>query len=294
MSGLLFIIPIDAPPQRNARIFLSIPSQREEKKIMFSPISQVPIWLASMLSTSGRRWAGALLLAFMVAPMWGAQGVEIVPSLVDGVAMEGPDSAGFHAQFLVSIAPTGVAPAALKEVSLVESYSVRISNNSSRNIAQVFVRYDFLGKDGQPIHWRYGRGYPAGHRFLPGSTDIMRGVAPNQLASFAASPYLRTSVDAVVFEDGEVAGPDVGGLFAKEKAHEQENRSLIAELNDLGLGPKDQVLARIDAMRNGEAPLHQADAVKLKGYFSNTFDQGRSYLRLLSELLVEPVLWRRQ
>ncbi|HEY4362032.1 MAG TPA: hypothetical protein VGN17_13735 [Bryobacteraceae bacterium] len=130
---------------------------------MFSPISRVLLWPSSKLSSFG---AGALLWTCIVARLWGAQGVEIVPNSVDGVPLEGPGSAGFHDQFITAHAPTvrgpggirqprSIPPDLLKDLLLVEPYTVRFSNGSTSNIVKAIIRYEFLRNDGHLLAWSY-------------------------------------------------------------------------------------------------------------------------------------------
>jgi hypothetical protein len=229
-------------------------------------------------------------LTCLTSPLRGAGGIEVVPSLVEGVKIEGPNAEGFHAQFIAHIAHFKPGSG----LDLLEPYYVRISNNSARAIVRFIVRSERPNKSGQPVAGTLISDHPLGDRLMPGTTELLSGIGgANPSAPYlAAAPYLRASIDAVVFENGEFVGPDAGGNFEKIKAHEEKITSLLVDLNSLGLGSKDAVLSRLDPLLKSQSFLDQVVAKQLKFAFSVP-DQGREYFRLLDDLAAYPAVWRK-
>jgi len=229
-------------------------------------------------------------LTFLTSSLRGAGGIEVVQSLVDGVKIEGPSAEGFHAQFIAHIAHFKPGSG----LELLEPYYVRISNNSTRAIVRFIVRSERPNKSGQPVAGTLVSDHPLGHRFLPGTTELRSGVggANPSAPNLSAAAYLRASIDAVVFENGEFVGPDTGGNFEKIKAHEEKITSLLVNLNSLGLASQDAVLSRLDSLLKSQSFFDQVVARQLKFAFSLP-DQGREYFRLLDDLAAYPAVWRK-
>jgi hypothetical protein len=214
--------------------------------------------------------------------------MEVVPSAVEGVTIDGPNAEGFHAEFLTLLAKTkpewGLAA--------VEPYHVRISNKIGRAIVLYIIRSERLDT-GYPIVGTVTRGHPGADRLLAGSTEL-------ELAGRAffgpwntppTSLHIRVSLDAVVYENGEFRGPDVEGNFAKMKAHQEQIGALLADSTAPGPGSKQAVLARLDALRDSESFWDHAAALQLRFLFSLA-DERRAYFQKLNEMAADPPVWR--
>jgi hypothetical protein len=249
------------------------------------------------------RFPGCGLLACFLA--FGLQSLgqtfEVSPSTVAGVDLLGPANFG---DLLLKLVPDQAARDALKPAI---PYSVVVRNGGSRNIVYCTVRFDFLNIAGKPVSAIARRDYRVSPAFAPGGSHWVAPVGGftqavdmgkasslqhsssytvglQQLANVTQSATIRASLDAVVFDNGELVGPDRSGTFAVLAREADQVKSLVNELRQMDIGSTDEAIsARLDQITQekpkdplGVFPLlkRRRVAVSLKGQLTKAGRQG--------------------
>lgn len=180
--------------------------------------------------------------------------MKVAASTVPGVRIHGPDSPEFETGLAEII---GDAPRELLKAAL--PYSVIVENTGRRTISFLGVRFDMLGRKAKQVsvvHYADSLRNPAKGDFRPGTKRficaepeytalVVHGdVAPRTRGRMNLDNLRRmidmcASLDCVAFEDGEFAGPDSQGAFAR-----------LARERDVELAFAAEVIARVTGGSN--------------------------------------------
>ena len=174
-----------------------------------------------------------------------------------GVELIGPDARDFRERVasLMGRPLDDVVKAALP-------WSVIAINNRGRAVALLGIRFDMAGpgaKNYSVIHYADTLRHPENAAILPGAsrfvcaeplyTDLVlrRGRhidarGPMNLENLRRIRSLRASVDCVALDDGQFAGPDSLGAFARFENERQAEAALLEQL--LGGGAEVETLLR--------------------------------------------------
>jgi hypothetical protein len=171
--------------------------------------------------------------------------MKVEPSEVEGLELIGPDAEEFDGaiEALLGRKPDGVLRPALR-------YSVIARNNDLRTVALLGVRFDMGGRDGKTysvVHYADTLRYPEQADLTPGAirfvcaeplyTDLVlrRGHEVERrgrmnLENLRRMLRIRASIDCAAFADGQFAGPDSLGAFARFERQREAERTLIEEI----------------------------------------------------------------
>lgn len=187
--------------------------------------------------------------------------MHVKPSTVPGVELIGPNSPQFGKalETLLGGTPDGVLQPALP-------FSVIVSNNCSRPLALLGVRFDMAGpkaKSYSVIHYADTLRYPekanlppGGARFVcaePRYTDMVlrqeagvdqRGAM--NLANLRKARRIAASLDCAAFDDGQFAGPDSLGALERFQREREAEAELLHEVLAEMMKPDCPVEALLD------------------------------------------------
>src|SRR5580693_8765055 len=171
--------------------------------------------------------------------------MQVEPSGVPNVNLIGPGAGGFEeaVQLLLGRAPDSVLKPALP-------YSVIASNNDSRAVALLGIRFDMVGpqaKSYSVIHYADTLRYPEKATLTPGAarficaeplyTDLVlrRAVevdqrGPMHLANLRKTLQIRAVLDCAAFDDGQFAGPDSLGAFDRFENEREAEIAFVEEV----------------------------------------------------------------
>jgi hypothetical protein len=250
------------------------------------------------LNTKNAAW-GLFLLA---VPIWGASAVQIIPSTIDGIVLDGAGAEGFDQQFEAHLAAFQKNPVFSRTVAPIimraKPFYVRVSNHGVRTAVYYVIRIELQRKDGQPIVSTITRSTHLKSRLVPGWSEVQDcGVSnSSHLDTLSASPEVRASIDAVVFDNGELAGPDLGGFFARLRAHQKFVRALLADLNAIGLDNQAAIAGRLDSALKDSAfsvdRFHLDNIIVKNLRMSSRPAITRGFLDLVDTLEADPPVWR--
>ncbi|MEP6714479.1 MAG: hypothetical protein ABJC09_02830 [Terriglobia bacterium] len=170
--------------------------------------------------------------------------MKVHPSTIPGVAIHGPQAQEFR-----SALGTILGHEPQVELQPAIPFSVMVSNNSARAVAFLGVRFDLLdarGKRSSVVHYADTLRYPEAADFRPGARRfvcaepaytalVMRGEPITargrmNLDNLRRMLQVRATVDCVVFDDGEFAGPDSERTFDRLTAERVIEAGFLAEL----------------------------------------------------------------
>jgi hypothetical protein len=131
-----------------------------------------------------------------------------------------------------------------------------VRNIGSRRIGFLNVRYTYTAADGDhPVDILHARNPIMGDQFEPGQEYLIypgvgtighrtTGANPRMIAQTAAavaqSSRIRVSIDAVTWDDGAIAGPDLGGIGRRYQAE----RAAIADAYAMTIGARESAAVR--------------------------------------------------
>ena len=146
----------------------------------------------------------ALTAAFALSPL-AAQRFTVTPSTIEGV----------------SLSPTIPDPAA--------PFAVVVRNLGTRSIVALVVRYE-LTVNGRTLTHTRSRNWISPN-FKPGDSETF---GPSAGGQYAQDPLAITAaLDAVVFENGELAGPDESGALDRMRQQRASWDALIRDIEAL-------------------------------------------------------------
>jgi len=171
--------------------------------------------------------------------------MKIAPTAIAGVDLIGSGEASFakSVEQLYGRAPDAILLPALP-------FSVVARNRTPRAIALLGVRFDMLNPQGKPysvVHYADTLRHPEKAALQPGAsrfvcaeplyTDLVlrRGAevnarGPMNLQALRKALQIRASIDCVAWDDGEFAGPDSLGAFARFATERDAELALVAEV----------------------------------------------------------------
>lgn len=171
--------------------------------------------------------------------------MQVEPSSVANLDLMGPDAEGFGdaVESLLGRTPDSVLKPALP-------YSVVASNNDSRAVALLGIRFDMVGpqaKSYSVIHYADTLRYPEKAALTPGAarficaeplyTDlVLRRAAevdqrgPMNLANLRKTLQIRAELDCAAFDDGQFAGPDSLGAFDRFESEREAEIAFVEEV----------------------------------------------------------------
>jgi hypothetical protein len=219
--------------------------------------------------------AGQILFLLTLPLSAQSQRFEVKPSLVRGVEVFTPGSAEFKAAILRLVPEIETR----KQGASLLAKSFLVKNTGTRSIDLFVARYDFANPGGKGVAgvlWQDFR--QVGRLFRPGDlwivtptntiTDQINRAAVsapalaeaatfNHLGTLRSSPYLSPSVDAVLFSDGEFAGPDASGIFQALSQQRDAYQSLRGEMQAMRAASSDAIRERLEGIL--KQPYTQAD-----------------------------------
>lgn len=174
---------------------------------------------------------------FLLGSLLSGQSFEIVRSSVDGVDLIGPGSEEFDMLVSSEIANPDVR----EDLQSVLAYSVFVRNQDSRPIRLVAIRLGRIDGRGNEIHdilLHDVSGLADGSSFLLNPVGPVHDYADSRAQAsllqgvrrLERSSAVTASLDAVVYKDGELIGPDLSDTFEYQVRLGLEQRQFIREL----------------------------------------------------------------
>jgi hypothetical protein len=183
--------------------------------------------------------------------------VKVAPSGIIGVEICGPGSPEFDAGLADILLLSGSPPMEVLRPAL--PFSVVLANRSARAVAFLGVRFDMTAPRAKPcsvIHYADTLRNPEKADFRSGTARFICAepaytalVARGNAARGSAAPdtrgrmnlenlrrmlQIRASLDCVAFDDGQFAGPDTQGAFARLAQEREAEMAFVAEIVRMG------------------------------------------------------------
>ncbi len=227
--------------------------------------------------------------------------MKVAPSGVTGVEICGPGSPEFDAGLAEILLLSGSPPVEALRPAL--PFSVVLANRSARAVAFLGVRFDMTAPRAKPcsvIHYADTLRNPEKADFRPGTARFIcaepaytalvgrGGAVPDtrgrmNLENLRRMLQIRASLDCVAFDDGQFAGPDTQGAFARLAQEREVEVGFVAEIVGMGsdsINAIEHLLIR--AAEDKDEPARRSVARKLldglaAGGSDEMFGRARSY-----------------
>jgi hypothetical protein len=189
------------------------------------------------------------------------QQFDPLPSQIDNLEIISPSSPQFES-LVEKIVPDRIGRDVIRPAL---PYSVIIRNNGDRRVRAIVVRYSFFpsATKQEPAAGTLMQSYPKG-QFARGAAELFTPagavrqvnrpsgpayeVALRHLAEVRKSPSIRVSLDAIIFEDGELVGPDEADTFRYLVREGVQLRGLLREIQSMENQSDEVLLARLSSV----------------------------------------------
>jgi len=208
----------------------------------------------------------AVCLCATISQCFAQLSMTVTESTIPGVKLLGQSDPDFQAWLQHSVS----GQTSLKGLDPALSVVAIVVNQSPKPIVFYTVRYQILHPNGRMIEYRSSgdrRIHPVATQppVSPGDSMLdlpvasfgwQRASAPNQTAyagflkaiDTLAGTTITASLDAVMFQDGQFAGPDQGGTFYRLTTEVSARQELLAQFQAMTGRPDSDVRSMLDSI----------------------------------------------